>query len=130
RGSNSRLEVVKPFSPHHLASSFASPKARNTTAGAAGRTRSNSSVSSPGRAALEDGLQAIRPRKSLLHRVGRVDLRRVPLDEPALEEEVPYRLYVVRLHDREHDVIGSEDAQRDDLDAELLGQLRDLRRTL
>jgi hypothetical protein len=50
-----------------------------------------------------------------------VDLRRVPLDEPALEDEVPYRLDVVGFDDREHDVIGSEDAQRDNVDAELLG---------
>ena len=48
-------------------------------------------------------------------------LRGVPLDEPALEDELPYRLDVVRVDDGEHDVIGPEDAQRDDVDAEPLG---------
>src|SRR5215207_10971486 len=62
----------------------------------------------------------------LLQRVGGVDLYRVPLHEAALQGEVPDRINVVRLDDREDDVVRAEDAQRDDTDAQLLGELRDL----
>src|SRR5918995_2643555 len=80
--------------------------------------------------ALEDGFHTVDQRQRFLHRVGGVDLYRVPLHEAALQGEVSDRINVVRLDDREDDVVRAEDAQRDDIDAELLGELRDLARTL
>ena len=59
-----------------------------------------------------------------------MDLYRVPLHEAALEGEGPDGINVVRLDDREDDVVRAEDAQRADVDAELLGELRDLVGTL
>src|SRR4029453_16590355 len=67
--------------------------------------------------ALEDGFHAVDQGQRLLHRVGGVDLYRVPLHEAALQGEVPDRINVVRLDDREDDVVRAEDAQRDDVDA-------------
>jgi len=59
-----------------------------------------------------------------------VDPYRVPLHEAALEGEVPDGINVVRLEDGQDDVVRAEDAQRDDAEAELLGELRDLAGTL
>jgi Protein of unknown function (DUF1059) len=59
-----------------------------------------------------------------------VDLHRVPLHEAALEGEVPDGINVVRLDHREDDVVRAENAQRADVDAEVLGELRDLAGTL
>jgi hypothetical protein len=59
-----------------------------------------------------------------------VDLDRVPLHEATLEGEVSDGVDVVRFDDREDDVVRAEDAQRADVDGELLGELRDLAGTL
>src|SRR5215218_3844340 len=80
--------------------------------------------------ALKDGLHLVDHRDRLLDRLGGVHLYRVPLHEAALEGEVPDGINVVRLDDREDDVVRAEDAQRADVDAELLGELRDLAGTL
>ena len=53
-----------------------------------------------------------------------MDLYRVPLHEATLQGEVPDGINVLRLDDRNNDVVGAEDAQRHDLDAELLGERR------
>ena len=55
-----------------------------------------------------------------------MDLYRVPLHEAALEGEVPDGINVVRLDDGEDDVVRAENAQRDDAEAKLLGELWDL----
>ena len=59
-----------------------------------------------------------------------MDFYRVPLHEAALQGKVPDGINVVRLDDREDDVVRAKDAQRDNVDAELLGELRDLAGTL
>ena len=50
-----------------------------------------------------------------------MDLYGVPLHEAALQGEAPDGINVVRLDDREDDVVWAEDAQGDDVEAELLG---------
>jgi hypothetical protein len=62
--------------------------------------------------ALEDGLHLVDLGERLLHRVGGVDLHRVPLHEAALQGEVPDGVNVVRLDDGEDDVVRAEDAAR------------------
>src|SRR3954452_8591591 len=76
---------------------------------------------------LEDRLQVVGSSEGLFQRVRRVDLRRVPLDEAALEHEVPDGVNLLGLDDGQHHVIRAEGPQRQDLDAKLLGELRDLR---
>src|SRR4029450_6268705 len=59
-----------------------------------------------------------------------MDPHGVPLHEATLEGEVPDGIDVVGLDHGEDDVVGTEDAQRDDVDAELLAELGDLSGTV
>ena len=72
----------------------------------------------------KDRLHRVQERESLLDRIRGMDPHGVPLHEATLEGEVPDGIDVLCFDHGEDDVVRAEDAQRDDVDTELLGELR------